>query len=157
MPVGVDYGFGYTPGKSVINNLQTFVENKIATLYKPLGEAFKADIARLQNKPRSIRNYLQVPKSGPAKKSMKTALPAIDQVHDVPPMPRIPVENTDIPKHAGEFNYNTRTGEPVDIQISTASPHPSLTACHEIGHYLDCCAFGKNGQFASINDPLFAL
>ena len=47
LPMGVDYGFDYSPGASVKEQLNPFIENKIKSLPVKLGEAFKADIITL--------------------------------------------------------------------------------------------------------------
>lgn len=44
LPMGVDYGWDYAPGASVMRDLQPFIDNKVAALPKALGDAFKADI-----------------------------------------------------------------------------------------------------------------
>lgn len=44
LPKGVDYGFDYKPGASVQSQMTPFVDNKVASLPKELGKAFKADV-----------------------------------------------------------------------------------------------------------------
>ena len=47
IPNGVDYGWDYSPGASVMEQLKPFIDNKAASLPKPLGEAFKSDVANI--------------------------------------------------------------------------------------------------------------
>lgn len=51
LPEGVDYGWDYAPGASVSESLQTYVDNKVKALPKPLGDAFKDDVSRIKPKP----------------------------------------------------------------------------------------------------------
>jgi len=45
LPNGVDYGWGYTPGASVRQGLQWFIDNKTAALPQELAQAFTVDMA----------------------------------------------------------------------------------------------------------------
>jgi hypothetical protein len=51
LPKGVDYGFDYKPGASLTAQMKEFVDNKVASLPKELGKAFKDDIANIKSKP----------------------------------------------------------------------------------------------------------
>lgn len=44
-PPGIDKGWGYAPGASVADELQSFVSTKVATLPLPLAEALKVEVA----------------------------------------------------------------------------------------------------------------
>ena len=44
---GIDPGFAYAPGASVRDELRTLVENKVATLPGPIGQAFVTDVASM--------------------------------------------------------------------------------------------------------------
>ena len=157
LPAGVDYGFGYTPGKSEALGMQPFIANKVASLPPQLGNAFKADIASLASKvssPPPVSASLKLPKSGVAKNGMDTALTEIDKLHGVENLPEIPVKNSQSITFQGCYKYYVASGKPVDICISKASKNPALTAAHEIAHFIDHQAFGTPGKYASINDAL---
>lgn len=47
LPKGVDYGFGYTPGKSATANLKPWIDNKLATLPPQIAKDLKADIVKI--------------------------------------------------------------------------------------------------------------
>lgn len=54
LPNGVDYGFDYKPGASVLDELKGFIDNKAASLPPELGQAFKSDVAGFQ----TARDYV---------------------------------------------------------------------------------------------------
>lgn len=156
LPKGVDYGFGYTPGRSVAKNMQPFIDNKIASLPTQLGKALKSDIAnRAKQITDSVSDSLTLPKSGIAKTATAHALKAIDKLHNVENLPSIPVKNSSSVKFQGQYSWYPQSGQPNAIAISTASVNPPLIAAHEIGHFLDNQVLGKQGTYASVSDALF--
>lgn len=47
IPEGVDYGWDYAPGASVMQQMKPFVDNKVASLPAALGEAFLSELAEV--------------------------------------------------------------------------------------------------------------
>jgi hypothetical protein len=78
------------------------------------------------------------------------ALAAVDRVHLVGALPRIPLDaRRDFPRLEGQYRYKANTGRTLAIGIDPGGPVPELTVLHEVGHFLDLQALGKVGAFAS--------
>lgn len=155
LPKGVDYGFDYKPGASVSSQMQGFVDNKVASLPKELGAAFKAEADNLNNALPHVSDALILPKSGLAKNAINTVLTEIDRLHSAVELPDIPVKNSASYKFQGQYSYQVG-GKPIAITISKASNNPELTAAHEIGHFIDHQALWDIGSYASIKSPILA-
>ena len=87
------------------------------------------------------------------------AVRAIDRVHGDGKLPTIPIDHLRSSKNAGEFRHIPDERRPVMIAISPDSPHPALTAAHEIGHFIEYsgipgAAVGAKRDWA--NDPHLA-
>lgn len=155
LPNGVDYGFDYKPGASVSSQMQGFIDNKVASLPKELGTAFKADVDNPKNSLPHVSDALKLPKSGLARNAAITVLAEIDKLHSAVELPDVPVKNSTSFKFQGHYSYQVG-GKPVAITISKASVNPELTAAHEIGHFIDHQALWDIGSYASVKSPRLA-
>ena len=103
-----------------------------------------------------VSDAIKIKASGTLRESVKTALAAIDQVHDDGALPEIPLENT-TRQTRGFFRPKrlpdgTLTAEMIGVR--SVSSHPALTTIHEIGHFLDLDAIGAAGNYATLSgDP----
>ena len=77
---------------------------------------------------------------------IRTAISAINQVHQDGMLPVIPVTRDLFRDRHGQFSV--RSGK-IAIQINLVGPHPELTSVHEIGHFLDHSGLGRLGEWAS--------
>jgi len=108
---------------------------------------------------RAVSAALKVKTVGAHRGMLRHALAMIDQVHSDGDLPEIPVDNRRYHNALGVF-FRTRgtPSAPLRISVTPLSPWPHLTALHEIGHFLDFCAVGAPGEFASetelVNDWL---
>lgn len=84
--------------------------------------------------------------AGPA---VQEALAAIDQVHGVPQMATVKAAGMSGTNLLGEYRYDATSGKPIGIKVSKDSDVPSLTAAHELGHYLDHQDLGSKGDYSS--------
>lgn len=67
IPKGVDYGWDYKPGASVIRELQPVIDDKVASLPNVLGQAFKQDVERITSASPKVSSSFKLPKSGVAR------------------------------------------------------------------------------------------
>lgn len=155
LPKGIDYGWDYAPGASLDQSLKPFVENKAATLPKPLADAFTGDIEqKLSASAAPVSSAFVLQRSGVSRKAANNALPVIDALHSAD-LPTIPLKNSASVQFQGQYRYYRR-GAAIDIAVSKVSVNPELTLAHEIGHFIDHQAFGSAGVYASIDDVLLA-
>lgn len=78
--------------------------------------------------------------SGKVRGAVSRASRSIDTVHTDGPLPQAHIRQTSSPQVLGSFNPWEKDAP---IAISSAGKHPDLTACHEIGHYVDLWGLGK--------------
>lgn len=84
-------------------------------------------------------------------KGVKAAQARIDEVHSAPEgMKSIPIQQTSGEKTLGSYRYGTRTGEAMDLNVSSAKSTQASVFTHEFGHYFDHQDFGKAGAFSSV-------
>ena len=82
------------------------------------------------------------------KSVVNNAINAIDSVHGDGVLKNIPIDLYNLHDGAnGEFYADK--GIPIHIQIKKSGNTPELTFAHEMGHYLDYQAIGKQGVFDS--------
>lgn len=74
------------------------------------------------------------------RESVETARESIDQVHTDGPLPEATISQGRSSSTLGSFNPFAENPE---IIVSSAGEHQSLTACHEIGHFIDLWGLGK--------------
>jgi hypothetical protein len=107
--------------------------------------------------PFSIGRALEIP-AGSVNDDLRLVVEAVDRVHGVGHLPRIPMEFRNQLGMGGRFDFNVATGEPIRIVVDRRAPHRILVALHEIGHFLDLAAFGDGPLFGStINSLLSGL
>ena len=78
--------------------------------------------------------------------SMRTAVSAINLVHQDGQLPVIPVTRDFFRDRHGQFSVRSGT---ISVQINLVGPHPEFTTVHEIGHFLDHSGLGRPGEWAS--------
>lgn len=78
--------------------------------------------------------------SGKVRGAVSRAARSIDAVHTDGPLPQSYISQTSSLQLLGSFNPWVKDAP---ITISSAGKHPDLTACHEIGHYVDLWGLGK--------------
>lgn len=100
-----------------------------------------------------VSSALQLPKKGKLAGVVKAAVAAIDKVHRDGKLPAIPVTAKAGKGNLGSFSHSF-AGRPVKIGVKPSGPWPQLTACHEIGHFLDLSGIDTPGTFASVKSPL---
>lgn len=90
-----------------------------------------------------VGDKINMPASGINRKvrgAVNRAARAIDAVHTDGPLPHAHISQTSSTRLLGSFD----PWEPdAPINISSSGEHPDLTACHEIGHYVDLWGLGK--------------
>lgn len=84
----------------------------------------------------TVERYLEFPPNRFGKR-LRAAARAIESVHGVTGLLRIPVEEISSRNTNGEFRRHGGTGRPVAIAISSRGDHPELTLMHEVGHFLE--------------------
>jgi hypothetical protein len=105
--------------------------------------------------PYSIGRALDIP-SGSVNDDLRLAVEAIDKVHGVGHLPRIPMEfRTQLGMH-GRFDFDETTGEPIRILIDRRTPHRTFVAIHEIGHLIDLAEFGEGPIFGTTLSPILS-
>jgi hypothetical protein len=92
--------------------------------------------------------------AGPLYDEVRDAITAIDRVHGVSQLPRIPVRLTVGISKRGAFRFHPATGEPIAILLRSDRPHRRLTFLHEIGHFIDWMILGEGRRFGSLGRPL---
>ncbi len=97
---------------------------------------------------------LQVTARQPLAGVIRHALDQIDKVHDDGALPATPINGK--VKSGSNGTYFSRGGVPDHIGVASSGPWPHLTACHEIGHFLDHQAISARGRWASMTDSAFA-
>lgn len=105
---------------------------------------------------------LELQVHGSTREAVKTALAAIDKVHDDGALPVIPVQSGATDNAFGVFEAaRTMDGMLLATRIGIAprGSWPALTAVHEIGHFLDAKAIGPEHQFATLTnyEPMRAV
>jgi hypothetical protein len=105
--------------------------------------------------PFSIGRALEIP-AGAVNDDLCLAVEAVDRVHGVGHLPRIPMEFRSQLGMNGRFEFDETTGEPIRILIDRRAPHRTFVAIHEIGHFLDLAAFGDGLDFGSRLNPMMA-
>jgi hypothetical protein len=103
--------------------------------------------------PFSIGRALEIP-PGSVNDDLRLAVEAIDRIHGVGHLPRIPMEFRNQLGMYGRFDFDEMTGEPIRILIDRRAPHRAFVAVHEIGHFLDMTEFGEGPNFGSGLNPL---
>jgi SPP1 gp7 family putative phage head morphogenesis protein len=98
---------------------------------------------------------------GTVKEEVKLAISSIDRVHGDGVLPEIPVKQSHGKYTVGKYAYQTFTGKPVEIAVSSKGNHQALTAVHEIGHFLDHQGMntdkvGAGKYLSSSKDPLMS-
>ena len=88
------------------------------------------------------------------KKAVNETLSAIDSVHTDGQLPLIPVKASSGRRTLGSYRHYLRSGEAASISVSSKGTHKSLTAAHEIGHFIDHQAIADKGRFASDYHPI---
>lgn len=84
------------------------------------------------------------------KAKVNRAMKAIDEVHGDGVLKNIPILSLRHDDAAdGYFTRGAEGGPPKKISIKAGGVTPELTHVHEMGHYLDYWALGKQGSFAS--------
>jgi hypothetical protein len=101
---------------------------------------------------RRIGAVIRVP-AGPEYDAARNALEAIDRVHVVRAVPRIPLQLRDDLRVRGRIVFGGN-GLPIAIQIKRGLPDAELTVLHEIGHLLDATAIGEGEFFGRSFDRL---
>jgi hypothetical protein len=105
--------------------------------------------------PFSIGRALEIP-AGSVNDDLRLVVEAVDRVHGVGHLPRIPMEFRNQLGMGGRFDFNVATGEPIRIVVDRRAPHRILVALHEIGHFLDLAAFGDGPLFGSTINSLLS-
>jgi hypothetical protein len=100
----------------------------------------------------SIGRALDVP-AGVLYDEVREVIAAIDRVHGVRALPRIPIRLVRGMIRFGRFNYDRQEGRPISIVVRLNQPFRRLTILHEIGHFLDLCAFGDGVDFGTLINP----
>jgi hypothetical protein len=101
----------------------------------------------------SIGRALDVP-AGPLYDGSRETVAAIDRIHGVGGLPRIPVRFAYGTRELGRFLFDSQTGEPISILVRSNQVHRELSLVHEIGHVLDLAALGAGIQFGSRCNPI---
>jgi hypothetical protein len=103
---------------------------------------------------RSIGRALDLP-AGPLHDDLRETIAAIDRVHGVFDLPRIPVRYSFALTELGRFLFDPATGDPISILVRSNQAHPRFSLLHEIGHFLDLAALGVGNQFGTrVNSAL---
>lgn len=108
-----------------------------------------------------VSTALILPKSTQLRPLVKTALAAIDKVHDDGALPVIPIVPSRTDRFLGALRFSGNTpaapGRPLDISITEGGPWPALTTVHEVGHFLDLTVLVedslKGKSFGSRSNP----
>ena len=99
----------------------------------------RAATSEVEGQLSTIERHLDFPPN-PFGKRLRAAAKAIDSIHGVKGLIRIPVIGTDSRDTNGEFRKHRATGRPIDIHVSKRGSRPELTFVHEIGHFLETTA-----------------
>ena len=84
----------------------------------------------------------------------RRALAAIDRVHLVAGLPRIPLDTRrDDPNFQGHYRIKRYSERALGIGIAPDDPIPELLILHEIGHFIDHQALGRPGAWAAAIVP----
>jgi hypothetical protein len=94
--------------------------------------------------------------AGAVNDDLRLVVEAIDRVHGVGRLPRIPMEFRNHLGMHGRFDFDETTGEPIRIVIDRRAPYRAFVAIHEIGHFLDLAAFGDGPIFGSVSNPILS-
>lgn len=93
--------------------------------------------------------------TGKQSKKVIEAISAIDKVHGVGSMPKIPIDGN-AGRNYGQYKSYTN-GSPIGISVASHnSDHPMMTTAHEIGHYLDHKGF-EGKTWASNSEELSGI
>lgn len=89
--------------------------------------------------------------------SVKNALSAINNIHSDGRLPVIPVNATGRMKANGTFMTSGPFGHmaPHSINIKPSGNHKELSFIHELGHFIDFSAVGRQGTFETLNGSAF--
>lgn len=102
--------------------------------------------------PAPVSAALEVRVAGPHAADVRTALGAIDRVHDDGELPAIPIIGQTGSDSLGIYYFPG--GQPKHIGVRPAPGNwPAMTAAHETGHFLDHQTLGLRGEFASVKHP----
>lgn len=118
------------------------------------GEALGRELALGQGPLRQhpVGEAVRVETHGRAKEQALVALGAIEKVHDLPAgVPQVPLQELG-GRVYGRFACVARPAGGYRAQalaVRSGGPWPSLTAAHEIGHWLDLEVFGEEGGFGT--------
>ena len=133
VPDGIDPGFEWNPGEARAKALSTTLverRNRFDLAFPPAppqGAAVSAAI-------RSVAKQYVEP--------VQRAMQAIDSVHGVGTLPKIPIRAGSAKEYYGLFVADERG--PVAIRL-TGGDHSALTVIYEIGHLIDFAALPGNG------------
>jgi hypothetical protein len=78
------------------------------------------------------------------KTSILNTLGIIDDIHEDGELINIPINSTNSKLRLGAFYHRRFDANPVKIEISTSGKSKEMTFAHELGHYIDLYATGKN-------------
>lgn len=109
LPKGIDYGWDYAPGASLKGSLQPFIEGKVKTLPKPLGDALAKDVATVvsRQKPTSLDEFIA---AGAAKTDEIVGTVGDDVVAFRAELMRVLDADVGIKKAANVTAYGSRKG-----------------------------------------------
>lgn len=94
---------------------------------------------------------LDIP-AGIAYDDVRDVVAAIDRVHGVRDLPRLPVRLVHGMTDLGRFNYDHLHGRPISIAVRSNQAQRRITILHEIGHFLDLCALGDGFDFGTLGN-----
>jgi hypothetical protein len=121
----------------------------------------KRELITKSTKPSGKAIRLQFTKiSGDVRGPVEHALDMIDSVHGDGDLLNIPFYPMNSKTESAQFVFKAMGQQiPVAINVSKKSPHPEFSIIHEMGHYFDLHAIGRQGSFASgkTNSPLFDI
>lgn len=87
---------------------------------------------------KNISDKVSIDKSAVHASDYEAAVDDIEQVHDVPPIPKVMLDEKHMPEN-GLYDPAKR-----QIWINPARDHRRLTTIHELGHYLDYNGLGRS-------------
>lgn len=85
--------------------------------------------------PVKVSAGMQGPKAGANKAINDRVAAAIDGIHNDGDLAPVPVKFAKMSSRHGHYKSQGRA--PIEIKISTQSPHPHQTLAHEVGHWID--------------------